>query len=55
MVLPNEIKVDGDKIEDYKWIGKKEYQELSDDKSIEIGSGLVKYAIPKLITEGLMK
>lgn len=55
MMLSNKIEVDDDEIEDYKWIGKKEYQDLLNDKSIEIGSGLVKYAIPKLIAEGLMK
>lgn len=53
--LPNKLQVDDDEIEAYKWLSKAEYKKLSDDHSIEIGSGLVKYAIPKLISTGLMK
>jgi 8-oxo-dGTP diphosphatase len=52
--LPEGIVPDGEEIEDFKWLSVNDYRELLSDKTIEIGSGLVKYAIPKLINDGLM-
>jgi 8-oxo-dGTP diphosphatase len=53
--LPANLKVDDDEIEDYRWIDRHDFEELMKDDCIEIGSGLVKYAIPKLIKEGIMR
>lgn len=54
MQLPNKFQVDNEEIEDHKWLSQATYQELLSDDSLEIGSGLVKYAIPQLIKKELM-
>lgn len=53
--LPEKLQVDNKEIEAYKWLSKNDYEELLSDRTIEIGSGLVKHAIPKLINDGMMK
>jgi len=52
--LPTNLQVDDEEIEDYKWISGQDFEDLLADPSIEIGSGLVKHAIPKLIAEGIV-
>lgn len=53
--LPDSLKVDDDEIEEYRWLSKKSYETLLNDRSIEIGSGLTKFAIPKLLQEKIMR
>jgi 8-oxo-dGTP diphosphatase len=53
--LPGNLQVDDDEIEAYKWISRTDYEELLNDHTLEIGSGLKKYTIPALISAGLMK
>lgn len=45
---------DGNEIENFKWISKKDFKDIKSGKSFRIGSGLEHYAIPKLIGDGLM-
>lgn len=53
--LDQEPQPDNIEIEDYRWISKKDFEEIIQNKSINIGSGLELYAIPKLISEGILK
>lgn len=53
--VPAEFKVDGEELEEHKWISAKDYNSIKKGKFIQIGSGLEHYAIPKLIKDGILK